>query len=52
MVKQYTYEECIRKSNQAWELAGCARQDGDKEDEQKHIELARMWARKANGEES
>lgn len=27
----------LRKANQAWELAGCARVDGDKKDEQRHL---------------
>jgi hypothetical protein len=33
----------IRKADQEWELAGCARQDGDKAAELKHTERARLW---------
>lgn len=32
-----------RKANQAWDMAGCARQDGDKADETRHTEEARRY---------
>lgn len=35
------------KANQHWEMAGLARQDGDKQDEIRHTELAREFAKKA-----
>lgn len=34
-----------RKANQEWELAGCARKDGDSADELKHTEKARDYDR-------
>lgn len=40
-------EECRRKADQHWEMAGLARQDGDKPDEERHTKLARDWDRKA-----
>jgi hypothetical protein len=36
-------EYLLRKENQEWELAGCARQDRDTKDELKHTELAREY---------
>jgi hypothetical protein len=41
------YDYCKRKANQAWELAGCARQDGDTKDEQRWTAEARVWEAKA-----
>lgn len=35
-----------RKANQAWDLAGLARADGDKADEAKHTTEAREWEQK------
>lgn len=32
-----------RKSDQEWEMAGLARRDGDKADEEKHTLLARRY---------
>lgn len=32
-----------RKEDQAWEMAGLARQDGDKVDEEKQTKLAREY---------
>ena len=32
-----------RKENQAWEMAGCARQDGDKADEERYTKEAREF---------
>lgn len=36
-------EQLRRKADQAWEMAGLARQDGDKEDEARHTAKARMY---------
>lgn len=33
-------ERLIRKQDQAWEMAGLARMDGDKVDEQRHLKEA------------
>lgn len=38
-----------RKADQEWELAGCARRDGDSLAELRHTEKARTWQRIANG---
>lgn len=38
-------ETMRRKRDQAWELAGLARQDGDKADEQRRTVEARDWQR-------
>ena len=40
---EYTWsqEKLRRKINQAWELAGCARQDGDKSEEKRRTDEAR-----------
>lgn len=35
----------VRKRDQAYELAGCARRDGDKKDEEKHLADAREYQR-------
>lgn len=32
-----------RKSSQHWDMAGLARQDGDKADEERHTKLARQF---------
>ena len=42
-MKFYNSEACRRKANQHWELAGCARTDGDKVDADKHTLLAKRW---------
>ncbi len=42
-----TYEKCRMKANQEWEMAGLARQDGDKADCARHTEKAREWDAKA-----
>jgi hypothetical protein len=47
MNKELTYEKCIRKANQHWEMAGLARQDGDTKDAERHTKLAREWDEKA-----
>lgn len=36
-----------RKENIEWEMAGLARQDGDKQDEERHTAKAREFAQKA-----
>lgn len=38
-----SYNYYRRKADQAWELAGCARQDGDKADEARWTEKAREY---------
>ena len=38
-----TVKELRRKADQAWELAGCARQDGDTADEQRRTAEAREY---------
>ena len=38
---------CQNKADQHWELAGLARQDGDKADEERQTKLAREWQAKA-----
>jgi hypothetical protein len=48
--KFYTAEECLRKEDQHWEMAGLARADNDPVDAAKHYVKARLWAsRKADG---
>jgi len=42
-------EECRRKADQHWEMAGLARQDGDKADEARHTKLAKQWDQAAAG---
>lgn len=37
-----TDEQVRRKMEQAWEMSGLARQDGDKKDEERWIKEARM----------
>ena len=34
-----------RKADQEWEMAGCARRDGDRRDEQRHTDRARAYER-------
>ena len=35
-----------RKADQHWDLAGMARRDGDKADEERHTKLAREYGQK------
>jgi hypothetical protein len=42
------YNDYRRKANQHWELAGQARQDGDKVAEKEHTEKALEYDRQAN----
>jgi hypothetical protein len=39
------YQRLRRKADQAWDMAGLARQDGDKEDEKRRTDEARDWER-------
>lgn len=39
-------DRMVRKRDQAWDMAGLARQDRDKADEKKHTAEAREWGRK------
>lgn len=41
--KQYTPEQCRRKADQHWEMAGLAQQDGDSADAASHTKKAKMW---------
>jgi len=47
MTKQYSEDDCWRKANQEWEMAGMARRDGDHKDAEKRMEAARRWEIKA-----
>lgn len=47
MGRVYSREDCLRKENQSWELAGCARQDGDLKEAARHTEEARQWRQRA-----
>jgi hypothetical protein len=38
---------CQMKADQHWDMAGLARQDGDKADEERQTKLARDWQAKA-----
>lgn len=40
-------EDCRRKANQHWEMAGLARQDGDHADMHRHTREARLWEQRA-----
>jgi hypothetical protein len=42
------YNDYRRKANQQWDLAGLARQDGDKKAEAEHTEKAREYDQLAN----
>jgi hypothetical protein len=42
-----SYQWCLMKANQHWEMAGLARADGDHADANKHVAKAREWERKA-----
>lgn len=44
-MKDQYLERLRRKRDQAWEMAGCARQDGDKADEIRRTEEARDYSR-------
>jgi len=43
MSRYYTPEECRRKADQHWDMAGLARQDRDYIDAEKHTRMARVW---------
>ena len=45
--RNYSAEECRRKANQHWEMAGLARQDRDRADEARHTKEARKWDERA-----
>lgn len=47
MSEFYTASDCFRKADQHWEMAGCARQDRDAADAQRHTDLARLWHTRA-----
>lgn len=43
----YSVSDCSRKSNQHWEMAGLARQDGDTADAARQTRLAQEWHQRA-----
>ena len=43
MGKFYDQENCRRKADQHWEMAGLARQDGDGNDAARHTKEAQKW---------
>jgi hypothetical protein len=47
-LKAMSIEKLQRKEDQAWEMAGLARQDGDKVDEKRHTDEARQFAAEIN----
>lgn len=47
MAKFYDVENCIRKADQHWEMAGLARQDNDMKDSERQTKLARLWQDRA-----
>ncbi len=47
MIARRTENEYARKADQAWEMAGLARQDGDKADEKRWTEEAQRLERLA-----
>lgn len=47
MNKFYDPDNCMRKADQHWEMAGCARQDRDEADSKRHTDLARLWTQRA-----
>ena len=47
MGKWYSAEHCARKADQHWDMAGLARQDGDKVDSEHQTKLARLWDQRA-----
>jgi len=46
-MRHYTLQDCLRKTNQEWEMAGLARLDGDSKDEARHTAQAKLWAQRA-----
>jgi hypothetical protein len=46
-ILQSSYQYCMMKANQHWEMAGLARADGDKVDAEKHTSEARRWEQRA-----
>lgn len=46
-MKYYSPVECMNKSNQEWQMVGCARMIGDKAYEKNHTDLARPWIQRA-----
>ena len=42
-IQDMTIEQLKRKANQSWDMAGLARQDGDKEDATRHTSNALMY---------
>lgn len=45
--KFFTVEECRRKANQCYEMAGLARADGDSADAARQLERAQQWDQRA-----
>lgn len=42
-----TTDQCFRKAEQHWEMAGLARQDNDPDDAARHTTKARLWDQRA-----
>ena len=47
MSKFYSIEQCMRKSDQHWDMAGLARADGDTKDAKHQTEQALLWRDRA-----
>lgn len=47
MGKFYTPEQCLRKADQHWEMAGLAGQENDTLDSHRQAQLAREWTQRA-----
>lgn len=43
----HSFDYFINKANQHWEMAGLARLDGDREEAERHVRLARHYEHKA-----
>lgn len=43
MKKFYSQQDCRRKADQHWDMAGLARQDGDTKDAERHTKEAQKW---------
>ena len=44
--EELSYDRLRRKADQHWEMAGLARMDGDRKDEERHTKLAREYDQK------
>jgi len=46
-MKTYSTEDCLRKAEQHWKMAGYAHTDGDPIDAKRHTERAMLWEKRA-----